>query len=193
MEILELYMCREGKNFRRYIKRECLTVRLWTFQFFSLHCVFRFFFTKYFYLYNYERQWKECTCPWSDFGISVKATAILEVFETFEFSLMAPSHQLQSPVDSPFTISLGCPFPSVCLSLLSSDLGSYTWAIGLTALTELFIPPDADIWMSCYGTVLWSHHSLHRNLQWYSSVSLIKAGCLSSAFHNLVPTSVALQ
>ena len=117
MEILELYMCREGKNFRRYIKRECLTVRLWTFQFFSLHCVFRFFFPKYFYLYNYERQWKEdCTRPWSDFGISVKATAILEVFETFEFSLMAPSHQLQSPVDSPFTIFLGMSL-SFCLSV----------------------------------------------------------------------------
>ena len=121
------------KKLQKIYQKGMITVRLQTFQFFSLNCVFRLFFIKYFYLYNYKRQWKEnYTHPSPDFGISVNATTILEVFEPFTLLLMASSHQSQGPVDSSFTIFLGmsllfCLSATILAQTLSPTPGLLHW------------------------------------------------------------------
>lgn len=110
-----------------------------------------------------------------------------------ESSLMSPSYQSQSPLDTLFTIFLGVPLPSICLPplqlrpcrVIPGPFHRLHWRSSL-------LYPDPGSQMSFPEAVLSSHCSLRRNLWWFFSASPIKAGCLSSGFHNLVPPSVAV-
>lgn len=182
-------MCREGKTYREYIKRE-----LWTFQFFSLNC-FQGFIHQIPLLIQLSKAMKRKLCTsfsWLGHFLLMLQQSLKSLNPlNYHWCLHLFSHRVLLISLSQYL--LGCPFHFVCLLPSSSDLVTGAWAIALAALTKLSILPDPDIQMSCPGTVLWSYCSLYRNLQWFSSVSLIKYGCLISAFHNLVPISVALN